>query len=67
MICQRMCSSLLLLQNEKKRPLQYQHSRNSTFLEKLGDRIWNRYQEVYIPILEKADEFNELICKTNAD
>ena len=26
------------------------------FLEKVGDRIWNRYQEVYIPILEKADE-----------
>ena len=50
-----------LLQKEKtkynREKIQYQHSRNSTFLEKLGDRIWNRYQQVYIPFLEKADEF----------
>ena len=45
-----------LPQKEKKKNVQYQYSRNQTFLEKVGDRIWNRYQEVYIPILEKADE-----------
>merc|ERR1711997_438001 len=45
-----------LPQKEKKKNVQYQYSRNQTFLEKVGDRIWNRYQEVYIPILQKADE-----------
>ena len=45
-----------LPQKEKKKKVEYQYSRNQTFLEKVGDRIWNRYQEVYIPILEKADE-----------
>ena len=39
-----------------KHPVKYQYSRNQTFLEKVGDRIWNRYQEVYIPILQKADD-----------
>ena len=46
-----------LVQKENKPLKQYQYSRNQTCLEKVGDRIWNRYQEVYIPILQKADEF----------
>ena len=44
------------LVHKDKKPVKYQYSRNQTFLEKVGDRIWNRYQEVYIPILQKADE-----------
>jgi len=45
------------LAQKQKNPVNYQYSRNQTFLEKVGDRIWNRYQEVYIPILRKADEY----------
>ena len=45
------------LVHRDKKPVKYQYSRNQTFLEKVGGRIWNRYQEVYIPILKKADEF----------
>ena len=44
------------LAQKQNKPVNYQYSRNQTFLERVGGRIWNRYQEVYIPILEKADE-----------
>ena len=49
----------------QNKPVRYQHARNQTFLEKIGDRIWNRYQEVYGPIYEKAQEMFDPILSGN--